>query len=430
MAVDAAAMPGFVGLLLAVVVLIILSMIFSSSESAFLSINRLRIRFLRSKKDRGAIRVGNLLDRKEQLLNTVLVGNNIALVIYGILMAQIIEGQLLAGVIANHFLLVLVQTILSTLVILVTGEFIPKTLFKINPNLVIRLFALPLFVCYVVLFPISKIASGISCVFLRLIGVKVNKEASDRAFTKIDLDYFIQTSIESAEAPEEVNTEVKIFQNALDFSNVKIRDCIVPRTEIVAVDKETPLEELKNRFVESGISKILVYDDNIDNVVGYIHSSEMFRNPADWRNNIKDVPIVPETMSDHKLMKLFMQQKKTIAVVVDEFGGTSGIVSLEDLVEEIFGDIEDEHDNTSYICKQINENEYVLSARLEIEKVNETFNLDLPESDDYLTVGGLILNRYQSFPKLHETVKVGAYEFKVIKMSATKIELVRMKVNE
>lgn len=405
------------------------SAFFSGMEIAFVSVDKLRFEMEKSDGIISAI-ISHFLRNPNNFISTMLVGNNIALVIYGILMAQIIEGQLLAGVIANHFLLVLVQTILSTLVILVTGEFLPKTLFKINPNLVIRLFALPLFVCYVLLFPISKIASGISCVFLRLIGVKVNKEASDKAFTKIDLDYFIQTSIESADAPEEVNTEVKIFQNALDFSNVKIRDCIVPRTEIVAVDKETSLEELKNRFVESGISKILVYDDNIDNVVGYIHSSEMFRNPADWRNNIKDVPIVPETMSAHKLMKLFMQQKKTIAVVVDEFGGTSGIVSLEDLVEEIFGDIEDEHDNTSYICKQINENEYVLSARLEIEKVNETFNLDLPESDDYLTVGGLILNRYQSFPKLHETVKVGAYEFKVIKMSATKIELVRMKVNE
>lgn len=186
----------------------------------------------------------------------------------------------------------------------------------------------------------------------------------------------------------------------------------------------------ENRFVESGISKIIVYDGNIDNVVGYIHSSEMFRNPKDWRENVKEVPIVPETMAAHKLMKLFMQQKKTIAVVVDEFGGTSGIVSLEDLVEEIFGDIEDEHDNTSYICKQIGEGEYVLSGRLEIEKVNETFDLDLPESDDYLTVGGLILSQYQSFPKLHEIISIGRYEFKIIKVTPTKIELVRLKVAE
>lgn len=260
--------------------------------------------------------------------------------------------------------------------------------------------------------------------------MKINKEASDKAFGKVDLDYFVQSSIDNAEDEEELDTEVKIFQNALDFSSIKIRDCIVPRTEVVAVDLTTSLEELKSLFVESGISKIIVYDGNIDNVVGYIHSSEMFRNPADWRNNVKEVPIVPETMAAHKLMKLFMQQKKTIAVVVDEFGGTSGIVSLEDLVEEIFGDIEDEHDNTSYVCKQIGESEYVLSGRLEIEKVNETFNLDLPEEDDYMTVGGLILNRYQSFPKLHEVVTIEKFQFKIIKVTATKIELVRLKVVE
>lgn len=294
----------------------------------------------------------------------------------------------------------------------------------------LRVCAIPLFICYVILFPVSKFASGLSYLFLRIFGMKVNKEASAKAFGKVDLDYFIQSSIENAESEEELDAEVKIFQNALDFSNIKIRDCIVPRTEVVAVDLTTTLEELKCLFVESGISKIIVYDGNIDNVVGYIHSSEMFRNPVDWRNNVKEVPIVPETMSAHKLMKLFMQQKKTIAVVVDEFGGTAGIVSLEDLVEEIFGDIEDEHDNTSYVCKQLGEREYVLSARLEIEKVNETFGLDLPESDDYLTVGGLILNRYQSFPKLHEVIEVDNYQFKIIKVTATKIELVRLKVIE
>ena len=350
--------------------------------------------------------------------------------IYGILMAQIIEVNLLAGIISNHFVMVLVQTVISTLIILVTGEFLPKTLFKINPNLMLRVCAIPLFICYVILFPVSKFASGLSYLFLRIFGMKVNKEASAKAFGKVDLDYFIQSSIENAESEEELDAEVKIFQNALDFSNIKIRDCIVPRTEVVAVDLTTTLEELKCLFVESGISKIIVYDGNIDNVVGYIHSSEMFRNPVDWRNNVKEVPIVPETMSAHKLMKLFMQQKKTIAVVVDEFGGTAGIVSLEDLVEEIFGDIEDEHDNPSYVCKQLGEREYVLSARLEIEKVNETFGLDLPESDDYLTVGGLILNRYQSFPKLHEVIEVDNYQFKIIKVTATKIELVRLKVIE
>lgn len=405
------------------------SAFFSGMEIAFVSVDKLRYEMERKPGLTSTV-IDFFMRNPNNFISTMLVGNNIALVIYGIIMAQIIEDQLLAGIIPNEFLKVLVQTVISTLLILVTGEFLPKNLFKINPNLMLRICALPLFICYIVLFPVSKFASGLSYIFLRLLGLEINKEASDKAFGKVDLDYFIQSSIENADNEEELDTEVKFFQNALDFSNIKIRDCIVPRTEIVAVEKNTSLDDLKNLFVESGISKIMVYDGNIDNVVGYIHSSEMFRNPDDWRNNIKEVPIVPETMAAHKLMKLFMQQKKTIAVVVDEFGGTSGIVSLEDLVEEIFGDIEDEHDNTSYICKQLGEHEYVLSARLEIEKVNETFGLNLPESDDYLTVGGLILNRYQSFPKLHEIVTIGEFQFKIIKVSATKIELVRLKVNE
>lgn len=405
------------------------SAFFSGMEIAFISVDKLRFE-LERKGGLSSRILSVFLKNPNDFISTMLVGNNIALVVYGILMAQIIGDNLLSGFIDNHFVMVLVQTIISTLIILVTGEFLPKTLFKINPNLVLIVCAIPLFVCYVILYPISKFSSGVSYLFLRMFGVKVTKDASAKAFSKVDLDYFVQSSIDNADSREELDAEVKIFQNALDFSTIRIRDCIVPRTEVVAVDLTASLDELKSWFIESGISKVIVYDGNIDNVVGYIHSSEMFRNPKDWKDNVKEVPIVPETMSAHKLMKLFMQQKKTIAVVVDEFGGTTGIVSLEDLVEEIFGDIEDEHDNTSYICKQINEDEYVLSARLEIEKVNETFGLELPESDDYLTVGGLILHQYQSFPKLHELITVGRYQFKIIKVTSTKIELVRLKVME
>lgn len=360
----------------------------------------------------------------------MLVGNNIALVVYGILMAYLIEKNLLAGLIENELLMVLIQTIISTLIILVTGEFLPKTLFKINPNLMLNVFALPLSVCYVALLPISLFASGISTLFLRLFGMKLNRGASDKAFGRVDLDYFVQTGIDNADSQESLDSEVKIFQNALDFSTIKIRDCIVPRTEVVAIDLTATLDDLKGKFVESGLSKIIVHNGNIDNVVGYIHSSEMFRNPTDWTKNVKDIPIVPETMAAHKLMKIFMQQKKTIAVVVDEFGGMHGIVTLEDLVEEIFGDIEDEHDNTSYVCKQLSADEYILSARLEIEKVNETFDLELPKSDDYITISGLILSKHQRFPKLHEVVTVDQYQFKIIKVTATKIELVGLKIVE
>lgn len=405
------------------------SAFFSGMEIAFVSVDKLRFE-LERKGGLSSRILSVFLKNPNDFISTMLVGNNIALVVYGILMAQVIGDNVLSGFIDNHFVMVLIQTIISTLIILVTGEFLPKTLFKINPNLVLNVCAVPLFVCYVVLYPVSKFSSGVSYLFLRLFGVKVTKDASAKAFSKVDLDYFVQSSIDNADSREELDAEVKIFQNALDFSTIRIRDCIVPRTEVVAVDVTASLDELKSWFIESGISKVIVYDGNIDNVVGYIHSSEMFRSPKDWRDNVKEIPIVPETMSAHKLMKLFMQQKKTIAVVVDEFGGTTGIVSLEDLVEEIFGDIEDEHDNTSYICKQINEDEYVLSGRLEIEKVNETFGLELPESDDYLTVGGLILHQYQSFPKLHEIVTVGRYQFKIVKVTATKIELVRLKVME
>ncbi|GAE82494.1 hemolysin family protein [Bacteroides reticulotermitis] len=412
-----------------IIVTMAFSAFFSGMEIAFVSVNKLRFEMERKSGINSRI-LGIFFRHPNEFISTMLVGNNIALVVYGVLMAHLIGEQLLANIISNHFLMVLTQIVISTLIILVTGEFLPKTLFKINPNRALNFFAIPLFVCYILLYPVSKLASGLSCMFLRVFGIKVNKDASAKAFGKVDLDYFVQLGITNASDNDELDTEVKIFQNALDFSSIKTRDCIVPRTEVVAVDLANSLDELKNRFIESGISKIIVYDGNIDNVVGYIHSSEMFRNPKDWRENVKEVPIVPATMAANKLMQLFMQQKKTIAVVVDEFGGTSGIVSLEDLVEEIFGDIEDEHDNTSYICKQLSENEYILSARLEIEKINETFGLNLPESDDYLTVGGLILNQYQSFPKLHEIVTVGSYQFKIIKVTTTKIELVRLKVVE
>ena len=222
---------------------------------------------------------------------------------------------------------------------------------------------------------------------------------------------------------------MKIFQNALDFGETRVRDCMIPRTEIVAIDNQATMEELQQKFVESGHSKILVYEEDIDHITGYIHSSEMFRNPKDWHDTIRTMPFVPETMAAQKLMRIFLQQKKSLAVVVDEFGGTSGIVSLEDMVEEIFGDIEDEHDNSNYVAKHLDTGEFVLSARLEIDKVNEMFDLDLPESDDYMTIGGLILHEYQSFPKLNEVVNIGKFHFKVLKSTMTKIELVKLKVD-
>lgn len=417
-------------LIIQIIIVLAFSAFFSGMEIAFVSSNKMRFELEKMNENLTSHILSVYYKHPNDFISTQLVGNNIALVIYGILMAELIEKKLLAGYIENEFLLVLIQTIISTLIVLLTGEFMPKTLFKINPNKTLQFLAIPSFICYVVLYPVSRFASSLSNGILRIVGVRINKETDNMAFTKVDLDYFIQSSIEGSKNEDEIETEVKIFQNALDFSSIKIRDCIVPRTEIIAVEYDTQLDELKSRFIESGISKIIVYKENIDNIIGYIHSSEMFRHAENWKEHISQIPFVPETMGAQKLMQLFMQQKKTLAVVVDEFGGTSGIVALEDLVEEILGEIEDEHDTFNYVAKKVGENEYVLSARLEIEKVNEMFGLGLPEDDDYLTLGGLILHHYQSFPKLHEVVVIDNFHFKIIKMSATKIELVRLKVED
>lgn len=405
------------------------SAFFSGMEIAFISSNQLRFELDKKDKSLASKILGIFYSHPNQFISTMLVGNNIALVIYGLQMAVILE-PVIARVVDNEALIVFVQSVISTLLILFTGEFIPKTIFKLNPNFSLNLFSVPLLIIYIVLYPISKFASLVSFLILKLLGAKNLSGSSQRVLGKVDLDFFIQQSIEDAPQNSDMDTEVKIFQNALDFSNVRLRDCIVPRTEIVACDKTVGFDELRSKFIETGFSKILVYNENIDDIIGYIHSSELFKNPEDWTQSIKSVSIVPETMAANRLMKVLMQEKKSLAVVVDEFGGTAGIVTLEDLVEEIFGEIEDEHDLRSHVAKKVGENEYLLSGRLEIDTLNEKFGLELPESDDYVTIAGFILHFYQNFPKLNESIVIGKYTFKIVKVTATKIELVRMKVAE
>jgi CBS domain containing-hemolysin-like protein len=405
------------------------SAFFSGMEIAFVSSNRLRAEMDREKNGLAQRAIDVFYHHPNNFISTMLVGNNIALVIYGILFAKLFDATLFAPL--SDGVRVTCDTLLSTLVVLFTGEFLPKTIFKSNPNTMLTVFALPAYFCYVLLYPISRFATLLSRGLLRLLGVKLPKESEDKEFTKVDLDFLVQSSIDNAKDENEIEEEVKIFHNALDFADTKVRDCMVPRTEIDAIDiDDCTIDELKNKFVESGHSKIIVYREDIDHIIGYIHSSEMFKQVTDISKHIQQMPYVPETMAARRLMHTFLQQKKSLGVVVDEFGGTSGIVSLEDIVEEIFGDIEDEHDNTKYVAKVLNDGDYLLSARLEIEKVNELFDLNLPESDDYMTVGGLILHEYQSFPKLNEVVKIGRFEFKIIKNTMTKIELVKLKVNE
>lgn len=415
-----------VSLIIGIIITMVFSAFFSGMEIAFVSSNRMLAEMDKERNGFTQRIISLFYAHPNGFVSTMLVGNNIALVIYGILIARLFDNTIFAGMDAGFT--VPADTILSTLIVLFTGEFLPKTLFKANPNRLLAVFSPFAYICYVVLWPISKFSTFLSKVILRVFGLKMDDESADDGFSKVDLDYLVQSSIDNAEKDSDINDEVKIFQNALDFSDTKVRDCMVPRTEIQAVDWDASLEELQQKFVESGNSKIVVYKEDIDHVEGYIHSSELFRSPKKWQDHIRTMPFVPETMQAQKLMKIFLQQKKTLGVVVDEFGGTSGLVSLEDIVEEIFGDIEDEHDSTKYVAKQTADGDYLLSARLEIDKVNEMFDLDLPESDEYMTIGGLILHEYQSFPKLNEVVKFDKYEFKIIKSTSRKIELVQLHI--
>ncbi|MBR5466963.1 MAG: HlyC/CorC family transporter [Bacteroidaceae bacterium] len=394
-----------------IAIVLMFSAFFSGMEIAFVSSNKMRFEMEREESGFTSRIIDVFYKHPSNFISTLLVGNNIALVVYGIFMAHLIDGLIL-------------QTIVGTTIVLFTGEFLPKTLFRINPNKMLRLFSLPALIFYIVLWPVSRLTSGLSHILLFLFGLKVSKEQSNSGFRKADLDHLIQDNIDSIDDEDMLEEEVKIFQNALDFRNVKVRDCMVPRTEIVAVSKEASFSEIRDQFTDSGISKLVIYEEDIDHIVGFLHSSEMFRlSPSDdWFKCIRETPIVPETMGAQKLLSIFMNQKKSMAVVVDEFGGTSGIVTVEDLVEEIFGDIEDEHDTAKYIAKQLPTGEYHISARMEIEKVNDILDIDLPESDEYITVGGWILKEHQAFPKLNEVIRCGQWHVRVIKKTANKLE--------
>ena len=416
-------------LLICIAVTMVLSGFFSGMEIAFVSSNRMLAEMDREDSGLSGKIISVFYSHPNGFVSTMLVGNNIVLVVYGILFAQLFDNTLFSSL--DEGARVTADTLLSTLVILFTGEFLPKILFKNNANRLLSVFAVPAYIFYILLWPISRFSTFLSKCLLYVVGIKMTAENDDEGFSKVDLDYLVQSSIDNAQSEDDINDEVKIFQNALDFSDCKVRDCMVPRTEINAVDlNECNIQELMQKFIESGNSKIIVYEDDIDHIVGYIHSSEMFRNKDKWREHVCKMPFVPETMAAQKLMHIFLQQKKSLGVVVDEFGGTSGIVSLEDIVEEIFGDIEDEHDSDKYIAKQVGDHEYLLSARLEIDKVNDLFAIGLPESDEYMTVGGYILHEYQSFPKLNEVINIGQFEFRIIKSTMTKIELVRLKVHD
>lgn len=401
------------------------SALFSGIEIAFVTSDRVRTEL---DVNRGGLvsRALSLFYRhSEFFISTILVGNNIMLVIYGMGFAQLLDPSLKVWFDNNESLVLVSQTIISTLIILLTGEFLPKTIFRINPNRSLKVFSLPMALIYFILYPISWFSTWLSKMLMKICGVKADA-AAHGLLSVGDLNEYIERSIDDVEEQEqEVENEVKIFHNALDFSTTHLRDCMTPRNEIFAVDVDsTTREDLVKLFTTSGRSKILVYKDDIDNILGYIHVSELFQTDTDWHDHIKEVIFAPETVLANKMMRRLLSEKRSIAIVVDEFGGTSGMVTLEDLVEEILGDIQDEHDHSRLVARRLPDGSYEFSGRAEIEAINETYDLDIPEDDEYQTLAGYILFATGSIPEEGDVIKLGKLRFEIIKKSATRLELI------
>lgn len=411
---------------LIVLVMLVLSAFFSGLEIAFLTANKLRIE-LQSKRNVFPSQIISFFVRNSShYISTMLVGNCISLVVFSIFMAQILEPYLIRYI-SSPILILLLTTVLSTIFILVTAEFLPKNLFRINPNRILSLFAVPLLLVYLILYPIVFVTNMLARFILRFVlGTKFPEKKI--AFGRIDLHHYIQESTSPAIARQELENEVKIFKRALGFSKVKARDCMIPRNEIAAINIDDSVEELKKMFIETRLSKILIYRDSVDNIIGYTHSSEIFKKPENILSVLLPVLIIPESMPANEVLTLFIQQHKSVALVVDEFGGTAGMLTIEDIIEEIFGEIEDEHDKEEMTEKKISANEFIFSGRLEIDYLNERYKLSLPQSDEYTTLAGLILFIRQSIPAQNEIVVMSPYVFKVLSTSGTTIEQVQVKI--
>jgi len=417
-------------LILIIFFTILFSAFFSGMEIAFISANKLRLELDKKQNIVYSKLITLYTQNPAQFIATMLIGNNIALVIYGIAFARLLEP------VFNEYLpnslVLLVQTLISTIIILATAEYLPKMFFRINPNGLLKFFTIPISFFYFLFYPVTRLTMGISKIVLKIFLNEEIKNVNEKiVFSRIDLDHFVNESDNSksvTQNKEEIDNEVKLFRNALDFSKVKLREIMVPRTEMVSMDINSTVEELHQKFIETGYSRIIFYDDNIDNIVGYIHHSVIFTNPDSIKSNLRKVLIVPETMPANKLLGKFIQQRLSIAIVVDEFGGTSGMVTSEDILEEIFGEIEDEHDTVYLIEKQIAPNEFIFSGRVELDELNDKFNLEFPENENFETLAGFILFNYQSIPKINSIIDIGQYRFKILKASNTKIELVHLNI--
>ena len=405
-----------------ILTMLILSAFFSGMEIAYVSSNKIHIEIEKKQNNFLASVLKKITKRPSKFIATMLVGNNIALVIYGFFMGDLLMEYIpLAG-----FSGLLVHTIISTLIILITAEFLPKVFFQIYANSLVKIFAVPAYFFYVLFSLISEFIIWISDLVLKII-FKSEGDTVQLSFSKLELGNYISEQMDIAETKEEMDSEIQIFQNALDFSEVKSREAMIPRTEIVAVDIDTSPKELAKIFTETGLSKILVYKENIDDILGYVHSFELFRKPTTIKKILMPVVFVPETMLVKDVLGILSKKRKSIAVVIDEYGGTSGIITVEDIIEELFGDIEDEHDSIALIEEELGEGHYKFSARLEVDYLNETYKLDFKESENYETLGGMIVNHTEEIPDQGETVEIDDYVFTILEVSSTKIELVEVK---
>ncbi len=412
-----------------IIITILLSAFFSGMEIAFVSSNKLQIEL---DKKKGLIS-GKILARHIQhpsnFIATLLLGNNIALVIYGIAMAKVLEPPIISilGNFSSEFFVLIIQTILATLVILITAEFFPKVLFRINPNKILVFFIMPLIVLYYIFYPFIYLLIGFSEFFLkRILRIKFSHEKY--VFSPIDFENYLKEITPINEEQDDIEPEIQMLQNAIDFRVVKLRECLIPRNEIHALKENDSIEDLKKRFIETKHSKILIYKDSIDNIIGYAHLFDMLKNPTNIKSILKPILIVPETMLASNLMTILIQKHKSVAVVVDEFGGTSGMLTLEDVIEEIFGEIEDEFDVEDLVEKEINDNEFVFSGRHEIDYLNEKYKLNLPESADYETLAGLIIHYHESIPNINEKIFIRKFVFTILQASESRIEKVNLLV--
>jgi CBS domain containing-hemolysin-like protein len=412
-----------------IIICILFSAFFSGIEIAYISANRLRVAVESNKGSINAKIISWFFNRPSKFLGSMLLGNNIALVVYGIFMSVIIEPYLLK--IWNNPLFILIgQTILSTLIILFFAEFLPKALFRLNPNGILVNSAIPLILIYICFLLPTTIIISISEIVIFLITGKKNN-TQNLTFGKVDLDNYINEHTRGADLTNEIlDHEIEIFKNALDFSKVKVRDCMIPRTEIIAVNINESIDNLRKKFIETHLSKILVYENNIDEIIGYVHSYELFKSPLNIKSILLPITIVPETMPAKDLLQLFTRQSRSIALVVDEYGGTSGMVCMEDVIEEIFGEIEDEHDVEELIEKDLGNNTWVFSGRHEIDYLKNKYKLNLPEEETYETLAGYILHHTQDIPQKNAQIKIGEYLYTILKTSGKKIELVKISTNE